>query len=175
MGKISHELELVFNKASKIYYGFDNSRIDCMNLLLAMATVQNYCQDILSSFGFDQTIAKSFVVDGYVAENRNITENAEKAIIRATEIAYFYGYATTCSHHLLLAIIEIDSKEVTQVLFDYALSRIRITEIVEAMRYNKIGDNDSKNKAITISKATKNKQLEKQILSALKLRNNKDN
>lgn len=171
MGQISKELSMVFDNACKIYYD-DCCDIDCMNLLLAMAiTVNSFSAEILLRHGFNESIARSFIIEYKSYEQRNISQNAEKAIHSAGEIAKNYGYEITCSHHLLLAIVENYNNEMAQILKDYNITKLTVGEVVEAMCYNGIGKDAAKNdenKHIKLSPSIKNKELEKEILSALR-------
>jgi len=171
MGQISKELSKVFDNTYKIIYNVDNTDIDCMCILLAMAlTPESYSAEILGRMGLSEHYAKSYVAEYTSSAHRNISSGAEKAILKAEQIAHNYGYNIICSHHLLLALAEGGNIETAQIMLDYNLSCQKIREIVEAMCHNNIGmaaAKDISGKNIKLCTSIKNKRLEKEILSAL--------
>ncbi len=148
---ISEELRQVYNTASKIYYAQNNVDIDCMNLLLSMAISKGcLAHQILSSKGLNAEVAQSFVTDKQNYHRRNISPTAERAILRARDIAIGSDYNMTYSPHLLLAVTEYAPREVTQALKDYDIKTADIAQVIASIHDNKIGESIDKKVNSTI-------------------------
>ena len=153
-----------------------NEEITTKHLFLGLAFCKNSnSKEILNRLGINEDITNSFLIREKDAKfaNFRFSQESEKAICKAKEIAQENNYIIADSQHLLLAIIEISSKDILQLLLDFQITYAKIKDIVESMSYNGIGKNNEFDigKNIKINYEIKNKDLERKIQNILSNKN----
>lgn len=157
---------------AKNYAIQSESAIESYHILAALSGVDNcYAAEILSRLGFSAEIAQSYLLKTLkVAETANLSDAAINILEHADKICTKLGYNEVDTQHILLSICFFRNTLAAKILLRYGIDYAKILSIVNAMSYNKIGQEGGGN--ITNPPAVAQKSLA--ILPDILLENGED-
>lgn len=123
------------------------SAIESYHLLAALTNVENcYAQEILSRLGFNAEIANSYLIKTVEPlEKASFSEVAVSIMEYADKASEKLGYSEVDTQHILLAICFFKNTLASKILLRYDIDYAKVLSIVNAMSYNKIGQDPAPN------------------------------
>ncbi len=130
---------------AKNYAIQSESAIESYHILAALTSVENcYAAEILSRLGFSAEVAHSYLLKTLkVAETANLSDVSINILDYADKICTKLGYNEVDTQHILLSICFFRNTLAAKILLRYDIDYAKILSIVNAMSYNKIGQEGS--------------------------------
>lgn len=130
---------------AKTYASQSGNAIESYHILAALANVENsYASEILTRLGFSSEIANSYLLKTITpAETTALSDIAVSILDYADKLCTKLGYKEVDTQHILLAVCFFKNALAAKILLRYEIDYAKILSIVNAMSYNKIGQEGS--------------------------------